>query len=259
MNIGPRENLSRARTATQEQPGHQNLKSTPRHKMEGYNTIKVSTTVTSGKHAGEASTMAGWKLTAGLGVEERRKMFREVKKMKADKLRVSLCQVKGELETQVPRLQPHLELGLLGLKPGQIAYLEGSNFWIYLKPQTQCFWMEEPKVEEKAGLGPSPIVNTLCSWGNRPCPHLEVFSSHSHSGASRWAGVTHYFLWVECVRASTLPIDFVWTLSHMQVHRNKSTCRMESQKRSAQMQKFTIPRVTVDIPHLHSPLHKVTD
>lgn len=107
--------------------------------MEGYNTTKVSTTVTSGKLAGEASTMAGWKLTAGLGVEERRKMFREVKKMKADKLRVSLCQVKGELETQVPRLQPHLELGLLGLKPGQIAYLEGSNFWIYLKPQTQCF------------------------------------------------------------------------------------------------------------------------
>ena len=81
-----------------------------------------------------------WKTTAGIGVEERRKMFREVKKMKADKLRVSLCQAKGELETQVPRSQLHLELGLLvGLKPGQIAYFGGSNFWMYLKPQTQCF------------------------------------------------------------------------------------------------------------------------
>lgn len=45
-------------------------------------------------------------------------MFREVKKLKADKSRVSLCQVKGELETQVPRSKLHLELGLLvGLKP----------------------------------------------------------------------------------------------------------------------------------------------
>lgn len=141
--------------------------------------------------------------------------------MKADKLRVNLCQVKGELETQVPRTQPHLEPGLLGLKPGQIAYFEGSNFWIYLKPQTQCFWMEEPKVEETAGLGPATFVNTLWSWGSRPCPHLEVFSSHSHShsGASQWAGVTHHFLWAECVRALTLPTDFTWTLSHMQVHR----------------------------------------
>lgn len=46
--------------------------------------------------------MARSKATAGQGVEEGRKKFREVKKMRADELKVSLCQVKGNLKLKFP-------------------------------------------------------------------------------------------------------------------------------------------------------------
>lgn len=58
--------------------------------------------MTSGEHAGEASAMARWKTAAGIRSEERRKKFREVKKMRADELKVSPCQVKGNLKLKFP-------------------------------------------------------------------------------------------------------------------------------------------------------------
>lgn len=85
--------------------------------MGKYHTVKILTAIPSGKHAGEASAMVRWRTTAGVGSWREKEMFREVKRMRAEKsvkgLEVSLCQVKGNLKLK-SQITATFRTGLVG-------------------------------------------------------------------------------------------------------------------------------------------------